>query len=210
MSPREHRRLRELLPWFVAGALDEAERERFARHLEACTGCRAAVAEEVTLREAVRAAATPGLAPHPASFQRVLGAIEAAESRGPVARVRRLLTPRRLRVAALVIAQNAALVLIVLALARSPRSADPPTEAPRFETRAVEQAGAPDRLRLVFREDVAMWEIVELLRELDLELAGGPSAVGAFEVAVPAGRDRATVAASLRRDARVRLVAGAP
>ncbi|HVS13158.1 MAG TPA: zf-HC2 domain-containing protein [Thermoanaerobaculia bacterium] len=212
MSDREHHRLRELLPWYVAGALDEEEQARCVGHLERCAECRDAVAEEVALREAVRATATPRLAPHPTSFRRVLEVIETAGSRGLVARARRLLagpllTPRRLRLAALVIAQNVALVLIVLALARPAEEA---ADAPRFETRAVEDATSSPRLRLVFREDVALWEIVDLLRELDLELVGGPSAVGAFEIAIPAGRAPASVAAALRRDARVRLVAGAP
>jgi anti-sigma factor RsiW len=205
----------------LAGALEAEETSLVAEHLEACSECRAEVRSERELRDAVRAAATPRIAPHSSSFARLMERVEAAERRRFGSGLRRLgsalgasartstgwLTARRLRVAGLVLANNVVLVLAVIAILRLPANDQ---AAPRFETRSAERALDAHRLRLVFRDDVAMWEVVDLLRELELELVAGPSQVGAFEVEARGERDLGAVVETLRKDARVRLVAGWP
>ncbi|HVS64711.1 MAG TPA: zf-HC2 domain-containing protein [Thermoanaerobaculia bacterium] len=218
--------VRELLPWFLIDALEPAEAKRVAAHLEVCSGCRAEVEAERALRDALRAAATPRIAPHASSFVRLMEQVEAAERRrlgtralrlGSVVRerVERWLTPRRLRIAALVVAHNVVLVLAVVGIMSSggrgqPEAVPDAEQAPRFETRSSERPLGAHRLRIVFRDDVAIWEIVDLLREQRLELVSGPSQVGAFEVEAAVDAELAGVVEHLRRDPRVRLVAGWP
>jgi len=223
MEILDHDPVRELLPWFLIDALEPAEAKRVAAHLEVCPGCRAELETETALREAVRAAATPRIAPHASSFVRLMEQIEAAERRrlgvralrlGSAVweRVERWLTPRRLRIAALVVAHNVVLVLAVVGIMRSFEGRAQPAaeQAPRFETRSSEHLLGAHRLRIVFRDDVAIWEIVDLLREQQLELVSGPSQVGAFEVEAAGDAELAVVVEVLRRDPRVRLVAGWP
>jgi hypothetical protein len=225
-----HRQVRELLPWFLVDALEPAEAALVAAHLDCCADCRAELQAEIELREAVCSAATPRLAPHASSFARLVRRIEAAERRRLGPRARRLgsavrdwaarwITPRRLRIGALVVAHNVVLVLVVAGIVRTldrapadaaPGDPRPRFETPRFETRSTEAPLGTRRLRVVFRDDVAMWEIVDLLREQRLELVAGPSQVGVFQVQARAGVELGEVVEILRRDPRVRLVAGWP
>jgi anti-sigma factor RsiW len=42
----QHREIQTLLPWYVAGGLDEAERARVKAHLDRCAECRAELTDE--------------------------------------------------------------------------------------------------------------------------------------------------------------------
>jgi anti-sigma factor RsiW len=44
----------DLLPWYAAGSLDAVDREKVARHLDACSACRGEVAALVSMGETVR------------------------------------------------------------------------------------------------------------------------------------------------------------
>lgn len=53
MDSDEHRSVQELLPWYVTGRLEAAERERVEAHLAACAECRAEAATEARLEAEV-------------------------------------------------------------------------------------------------------------------------------------------------------------
>ena len=55
-----HGRVQRLIPWFVNGSLDESDEALVRTHCESCGECRADVAQEQALREAV---ATTALGP---------------------------------------------------------------------------------------------------------------------------------------------------
>lgn len=66
--------LRDELPWLVGGGVEEDVRATAARHLAGCAACRAALAEEFALRDALATelGATADVAP---GWARVAGAI---------------------------------------------------------------------------------------------------------------------------------------
>ena len=56
MSARpEHDRIAELLPWFVNGTLDEAERAVVERHVRECLPCRMSLQDERRMARLIQA-----------------------------------------------------------------------------------------------------------------------------------------------------------
>ncbi|HEY0554897.1 MAG TPA: zf-HC2 domain-containing protein [Thermoanaerobaculia bacterium] len=222
---RSHRRVWEMLPWYVNGTLAVSERERVEAHLAACPRCQ----EETrvcrrTADEIVRAGEVAP-SPHPVQLQRMLARIEESEREerqagtGPrlVAAFRPLVrsTPRPLRWA--LVAQAAAIFLLVGALGWSLRrpgtSGAAPTAAPASPTYRTlsnpEAAPAPTvRLTVLFQPQATELEIRGLLHGVKGEITAGPSPLGAYTVAVPAAGDPvAVVLARLRSETRLVMLA---
>ncbi len=218
---RSHRRVWEMLPWYVNGTLAVSERERVEAHLAACPRCQ----EETrvcrrTADEIVRAGEVAP-SPHPVQFQRMLARIEESEREerqvgaGPrlVAAFRPLVraTPRPLRWA--LVAQAAAIFLLVGALGWSLRRPDAAVAAPASPTYRTlsnpEAAPAPSvRLTVMFQPQATEQEIRNLLQGVKGEITAGPSPSGAYTVAVPAAGDPvAVVLARLRSETRLVMLA---
>jgi hypothetical protein len=196
---RVHRRISELIPWHVNGSLSEREREWVEAHLADCPRCQE---EERTCRrtaEAVRSAGEGAPSPHPAQFRRLLGRIEETEreergrsSRGGrlLARFRELIeaTPRPLR--GILVVQAAVILLFVGVLVWDAASADPAGVRNVYHTLSAEVPKVNSvPLRMMFRPDATEKEIRDLLHDVRGEIVGGPSAIGVYTVAVPAGTD---------------------
>jgi len=212
MTELDHIGCRELLPWVVNGTLSESEREATDRHLEICSACRAELVRCRDLAAEVEQEAGPVPSAHPAQLTRLLERIERGDlDRGdePEPRTAPEFT-RRLRawmrstpvpVRWLVLAQAAVLVLLVVVgpVATTPTGAfrTLAADAPVRETR---------RVRVVFAPETTETEIRRLLLELRAEIVGGPSALGAYALAlapVAAGEPDDAVLDLLRQDPRV-------
>lgn len=204
-----HERAWELLPWYANGTLELEEEQAVEGHLGGCGECRDELERCRRMGELVRrSAVTPS--PHPAQLERLLARVD-EEEHGARGSLRRLVewTPRPVRWA---IACQAAVMVVLLALvwpsgpAAFRTLSDP---VPRVGERVVAVAPAGARVRIVFAPTATEEEIRRLLLEVRGELVGGPSALGAYTIAVPTAGPGAEalprVLAHLRGEELVRL-----
>ena len=200
---RGHEELELLLPWYVNGTLEAAERAALDDHLAGCPRCRAELAREEGLAATLRAAEDVAPAPHPAQLARLLSRLDGAPRaerprRRPAARLAGLWagTPRPVRWA---IAAQALLVLALAAVtAWRAGSVDFTGETAAVETGAAEfrtlsddapaatPAGAT-RLRVLFAEETSAGAVRAILQRVGGRIVDGPSPLGVYTVEVPAG-----------------------
>jgi anti-sigma factor RsiW len=175
LDPEGHARVQSLLPWFVTGRLDEAERSEVEQHLGGCARCRAELALERQLRSAHTADAEP--------------ADEAAADRGFARLQRRIVSerkppPRRRRFEFVwwrwaLGAQFAAILLLAGTLAWLPR------DGALYHGLGA-AAGAPGANAVVmFKADATEAQIRQALRAVDGRLVGGPTTTQAYLLALP-------------------------
>jgi hypothetical protein len=209
---RSHRRVWELLPWYVNDSLALSERERVEAHLAACPRCQ----EEARLcrrtADEIAAAGEIAPSPHPVQLQRMLARIDESEREERQQGIgRRFLLPFRSLVAAprplraALVAQAAMILLLLGALAWSAQR-----PGPAAVYRTLSDPPAPPvrtvRLRVVFAPTATEREIRGLLLGLRAEITAGPSAYGAYTLEVPAAGDPARVVlAHLRSEPQVML-----
>jgi anti-sigma factor RsiW len=214
---RSHRRVWELLPWYVNGSLELSERERVEAHLAGCPRCQ----EEARLcrrtADEIAAAGEVAPSPHPVQLQRMLARIDESEReerhQGQQGTGRRFLlsfralaaAPRPLRTA--LVAQAAMILLLLGAMAWSARRPGLPA-APGATYRTLSNpepaAVASLQLRVMFQPQATEREIRELLHGVNGGIIAGPSPIGAYTIAVPAaGEPAGAVLARLRSEAQV-------
>jgi hypothetical protein len=198
---RIHRRVCELLPWYVNGSLAGRERETVEAHLGGCPRCQA---EERACRQAAAAVSGAGEvapSPHPAQFQRLLERVEQeerAQGGGWLSSVRSLLgaTPRPLRGA--LVAQAAVILLLVGMVAWAPRRPQPAAPAGAVLYRTLSDPAARPahsvRLRLMFSPKSTEREVRGLLLGVHGEITAGPSPLGIYTVEVPVETPQGTAA----------------
>ena len=224
---RTHLRTQELLPWYVNRTLQDAEMQEVETHLAACTACRNDVARCKALAASLGAREPAAVwSPPQGHLERTLARIRDAGTRAPRAEatearwpwrgwqrcgewIRGTPTPVRWVLAG----QFAALAVLSVALV-GPQLAP----APRYQTLSRPEGGAASaafEIRVVFDASITEQEVRTLLRSEDAGLAGGPSSVGAYTIAVQEERARARLLERLRSHPKVRLAepldaAGAP
>ena len=193
----EHRAL-ELLPWYVNGTLDGAEREEVQRALRSSLTCRLEY-ERLSRMHAVMQADDAEHAAADRGFERLMARIHASAPRREAAGA----APRR----GLWFAQAAALALAAGAawwgfqqVGREPGA---------YETLTVEPPAASQaaQLRIVFARDVPESTRAAMLSELGLRLSAPPTADGIYTLALPDGADARAMAERLRADPRIAFVA---
>ncbi|MFL6192775.1 MAG: zf-HC2 domain-containing protein, partial [Thermoanaerobaculia bacterium] len=169
---RVHRRIWELLPWYVNGSLSERERVWVEAHLADCPRCQL---EERACRGAagaVKAAGEVAPSPHPAQFRRLLDRVEEAEreerghSRGGrlLAPFRELVqaTPRYMR--STLVAQAAVILVLVGVLVWDLTSAEPAGPRNLYYTLSAEMPKVNTvHLRMMFSPRATEKEIRGLL-----------------------------------------------
>lgn len=199
---RLHRRVAELLPWYLNGTLDEAERAVVEEHLAGCDRCRAGLPAERDLAEAVAGTGVVAPSPHPVQLARLMARIDAEERRRRPQPGRRLAalaraTPRPVRW--LVAAQLAAVLLLAVTLAR-PLAPEAPALFHTLSDAAAAPAAA--RLSVVFAPGASERQMRDVLAAVRGQIVGGPSPLGVYTVAVPpveaAGEPLAVVLDHLR------------
>jgi anti-sigma factor RsiW len=219
LRERLHKRVWDLLPWYVNGTLLDGERRTVEAHLADCRRCQEEIATCQKLGEVIRQ--TEEIAPvaHPARLARLMDRIEAEErGEGDHGWRRVALAPWR-GLASLVratppLARGALVVQLVFLVAlaglllRWSGSQETPAPAPTYETLS-QSAPAPAsaaRLRLVFAEGTTEREARDLLLAIRGQIVAGPSSLGVYTVEVPAGPDPVEkILEHLRRQPRVSL-----
>jgi len=212
ISALTHQQAWELLPWLVNETLEPGERAGVESHLAACGECRDEAERCRALSTLVRSAEVEP-SPHPAQLAQLMRRVDEAERTSKRPPLVRLLGVRRVNVWWALAAQAAVLV-VLLAVVFWP---SPPA---RFRTLSDAAppvvAGAGQRqVRVVFAPTATEAELRRVLLEVRGEVVGGPSPLGAYTIAVPAGAGAeplALVLEHLRADPHVRFaepVAGA-
>jgi len=201
---RIHRRVWELLPWYVNGSLGEREREQVEAHLAGCPACEAEARECRRTAESLSNAGEVAPSPHPAQLRRLLDRVE-AEERGRPGKLASLFqaTPRPLRWA--LAAQAAAILLLAGTLAWSVRSETPAGPATFRTLSSPAPPPVPSTwLRVMFSPKATEQEMRQILLGVRGSLVAGPSPIGAYTVQVPAAGDPVgAVLARLRTDPQV-------
>lgn len=196
----------EAIPWYPDG-LGPAQRGALEAHAALCAACRlelAAVrgepvdvaseapdAERVWRRVLERVAADAG-EPH--------SGLAAPASRGP----RRSRAGLRAASVRLPLAASVALALAfgTLGTVVGSRLLAPEPGYRTATAGAPETRAAGSTLEVVFREDASAARVQEALRGIGGDVVAGPSALGVFRVALPAGSDPEAAAAALVEEAR--------
>ncbi len=215
----EHARASELLPWMVNGRIEPTEGRWLASHLEHCEACRAELAAQRRIREALTREPTVEFAPQ-ASFNRLWKRIEAEAGEtlpqvpcatAALQSIHPLVTPIRpirsqLRpwVRATLAAQAAAILVLCGVLWLRPGAS-----AYRTVTDAAPAPSASGAvIKAIFSDQVRLSDVKEILSGAGLAVAAGPSEAGVYTL-VP--RDSGaqslvpSAAAHLRADPRVRF-----
>lgn len=194
----KHQDVQELLPWYANATLSAEERHAVEEHLAGCAECAHALEGLTALHHIMEEIDSGVPAPSPLQVHRVLARIEestradvsaggraggwSAIFRGGWWRSTPLFS--RTLVAAqavLLLALGAALLYQNTHRATSPESgtASGPTHA---------RGGA--RIVILFQPDVPERELRQTLNDIDGEIVGGPSALGAYTVQLKIPRDQ--------------------
>jgi anti-sigma factor RsiW len=224
----EHERMAELLPWYAGDTLEPKEKAAVARHLSICPVCREALEQHRALAVAFESRPDPLWQPTAAKFQSLLDQVDALEAGAAAPQpkpgsaepsrpnwlarlggwLRSAPTAPRWAFAAETLA-FAALALALAIPQLAPRRGGPGP----FETLTdgtEHSAAAGPRLHVVFAEDLTEGEMRGLLRAIGGRVVDGPSAVGAYTVALAADRDIRNAAKTLRDHGKVRLAEPVP
>jgi hypothetical protein len=183
---REHREVWDLLPWLANQRLTDAQAARAERHLQQCELCRAELAVQQQLRDAIRAEEAVVLAPQ-TSFNKLMQRIDSedasvatdTEISAPVpSRVSRM--PKWFAIAASIqVATVAALLGSMWWQQHAVQS------APRYATLTAPGPIAKGPvLRVVFDEQTKLIDIHELLKSIDARVVAGPTDAGVFTLAL--------------------------
>jgi hypothetical protein len=203
-----HRRIVELLPWFVNRTLERREAEEVERHVAQCQSCRAEIA---MLRAMQDAAAADYLATPVPDAERALAALQARLERGTWARRPAVVLLERWQrfwselapVGRLVMAGQAAAIAVLAAttLVLVLRSA--PQDYETAAAGAHPQGGGP-LITVAFQEAAREGDVRALLIELGASVVAGPSAAGFYSLAITPRPGEAAAAAVTDRLARLR------
>jgi anti-sigma factor RsiW len=201
--PAQHVTVQRLLPWYLNQTLSVAERDRVDKHLADCALCRSDLAAQREMVELIGPVAVG------ASADRAFAAMSSLLDQAPsdLARVGPARTAPVQRgwgrpwVPAALAAQFALILVLGVALFSRLEATAP------YRTLGDTPPGrdAGEQVIIAFRDDVSLAEFRRILEPLNARVVDGPTATGAFVIAVPAGT-AARAVARLRKAAEVRLV----
>lgn len=181
-----HQDVVALLPWYVTGAIEPADRAKVEQHLAECAWCRADLASERDLSAAV--AELPLSAE--LGFAQLRRRLEASPASTPnVDTHRPLLRSRHARWSSWAIAAQAAVVLVFIGVA-IPAAHEPA----RYHTLSSRPLHPEGNMVVMFVPGTSGLIARGLLTGYDAQLVRGPTATGAFILSVPADRRAAALA----------------
>lgn len=191
----EHRKILELLPWYVNGTLAERERSELEHHLHECPRCNAALMEERRLSRFVQRQDSVPMLPKN-GVRELLRRIDHGGERHSFS----------LGVPALGYGLAAifggAIVWVFIALFPGPRD-----ESGEFSTLTAGTFSAEPRIDVVFVAEPSAAELEQLIAEVGGVLVGGPSDLGRYTIGLePASESRLNeILATLRADSRIQF-----
>jgi len=217
-----HRECWDLLPWFVTGRLDAAQRASVESHLEQCEPCREELCSQRDLREVLAREDTVAYSPA-ASFEGLWSRIEELERELPPEEARqprtRDMNPRlrasrqssvsRWLVAAVVV-QAIGLAWVAGVLVSDRTAQEWPFQTVTSPAMGDTEIGDTDmpRYRVVFARDITVQGMQQVLDEHGLSIVRGSGSSDVFTLAAPsesAVHEPDAVLARLRNDGRVRF-----
>ncbi len=198
-----HWEVQQLLPWYGAGTLDEAERATVEAHLEECAECRAELDAEPELKAGL-ASASPevetGWASLEARARRTMPRSRRTRRRWTAAG-RALMRPKRLRW--VVAAQFAALVVLgVAALPGAPTA--PPARQGAYRALGDAAPARTGNVLAMFKPNASVAGVRRSLDASGARFVDGPTAAGAYLLEVPGGAKGPELAA-LRKNPNVTM-----
>lgn len=211
---RSHRETWALLPWLANGSATPAQRERAQAHLRGCADCRAELAREQRLAQAMERPAAP--APDlERGLQSLMRRLDVEDQAAALPGRWRLLTGARLGLSAVAALGLAELLLVgAVALWWFNGTAPATADAAPYRTLTQSKPAASDdaQWRVVFQEQRTLAELQGLLRTHGLSIVAGPSEAGVFTLAatVPQAADADALAARLRQSPLVRFAEAVP
>ena len=192
------RRALELLPWYVNGTLEGAERELVGRQALTSLTCRKELERLRRLHRLIQRDDAEAVAAD-RGFERLMERINSGASQADARRRRRFFSWTRLAIAASLIAA----VAVPFAW-----RADGPAKSPATYETLSRVAAARDgaRLRVVFAAGVPQAEQDALLARHELTVVGTPTADGVVTLRLAEGAEPAGVVDALRGDPRITFV----
>jgi len=176
-----HDEIWHLLPWFVNGRLLANMQEEVDAHLQSCANCRAEVAQQTRVRDAVLIE-EPRTASADESFDQLWSQIRPEESpdaardaSGPQAKQSRIIH----WLAAAVVLE--AVGLGTLAFNTSGAESRAPAAYQTLSSPARERSAAA--IRAVFTSEVTLRDLQSLLARLQLRIVDGPTEAGVYTLA---------------------------
>lgn len=204
-----HRDCWDLIPWIANERIAAQDFKRIEAHLSACGRCQDELALQRKVRELMRTDDAIVIAPQ-ASLQKLMQRIDGVDPDERTETVSSVPEPpagrsnqgrrasRWLAIAAGI--QALAIGLLLAALCWQSQAI---MTAPRYSTLTT-AASAPEGpvIRIVFRNDVTIGEVNEIVRSLDAHIIAGPNSAGVYTLQL--AREQRTNAAVERLAARLR------
>ncbi|GAA0325486.1 hypothetical protein GCM10009087_39760 [Sphingomonas oligophenolica] len=172
-----HERARKLLPWYANGTLEPGEAALVEEHLAACAECR----EALEMDRALGKQGADSQLDVEQGWAAMRDRLTATRDR-PAAPVRLL---RRSIPIGWAIAAQAIAATLILALALP---SHPPTGNPAYHALGAVPTVAAGNIIIQFRPDTTERDMRSALQRAEARLVGGPTAGGAYLLAVPAAR----------------------
>lgn len=212
-----HNQVQALLPWYVSGGLDAAERAQVEAHLAECTECQAEL--KLERRLAAEVAATPiagaTAAGAPGDVEHGWALMRRRIETGPRQRASAVSWPNWLGAAGRSIAPpwtagpawmrwalaGQFALLLLLAVYATPILRH---DQARYRALGAAPPVASANLVVIFRPDLTERELRRILSESHARLVDGPTATDAYLLHVPAA-ERGAALARLRRQPRIEL-----
>lgn len=194
MTTATHQHAQPMLPWLLAGTLDDADLAAIERHVAGCAECQSDLAWQRQLRAA---SAPPEAACDAdrayAALQPRLGVQEPRI--GVLARWRNVVAANNSWLRWAAGAQLAVIAVLATLLARPPAGTD---------YRALGAAPPAGSVVVTFRPDTPEREIRRILQANGARVIGGPTVTDAYVLALPAAQSSAALA-RLRAESAVTL-----
>ena len=202
-----HARVWHMLPWWVNGTLTAQDNERVERHVNQCAACAAEVELQRSLQTTMRS--DPVMMAPQSGWQKMVERLDndAATHEGQGASI---------WWRGAVAAQTLVIVGLTAVLWQSYSSDNNANQAgasnamlqPRYETLTATSVTPTSDLRgtvrVVFRKDVSLAEVNELLHSRSAQIVSGPSEAGVYTLAPRVSSDAdAQLLEQLRKDERV-------
>lgn len=192
LNPDQHEQIERLLPWYVTGQIDSADRAKIDAHLPDCTRCQAELQSERKLSAAVQDlplemelgwAKLRARLDVPPPYARRRGERLSGALRRAVARPG--------KTGWMIAAQAAVVVAAVMVTA-------PPHQPALYRTLGSAPAAAPGNVIVIFRPDATERDLRDALVATGARLTDGPTAAGAYVLRVPQA-ERSAALTRLRR-----------
>jgi anti-sigma factor RsiW len=190
----------ELIPWFVNGRASAEQCEQVEQHMAQCPQCRAEIAAQRELMQAMRTPPAVENMPH-ASLQKLWARIDGGEGAIPAPVPAEM--PQRRRpglarwLAAAVVVQ--AVLLGVLSFALLGARGDGRADGAYRTVSSASPGSATPAVRAVFAAEMTLGELQALLQRAHLRIVNGPSAEGVLTLALAAQGDDAAQALAILR-----------